>query len=355
MARPTNSTAPTPSEKPPKIDLADQIADADGEEERQDRLGADDVARKVQHVVSPLAWPDISCNQRARQPAARNCSITRLTRSRRGRRRVVVLVFEAHRLPFERAQLVERLHLDPLDVLHRRDEAGDAFDIGGIVGSPGTSVKRTQTGLPIGGQPLGEAQASAPDRGRSPCDRCPDRQLLMSSRTRSRSDREAVVGAVAEKARRLDRRVQAHAALAPARIRRVKASCTIGSPPEIVRPPSSARSAGAKSPSRSMHLLAPRRRCRPSDARYRGCGSRCSAAGSPTGTARCAGRARRSATTSRRNGRSRTRPRRRPRARLRPARRARCPTRRSCRLPASRLYRSGHGAPRLRSGRGRCG
>ena len=36
--------------------------------------------------------------------------------------------------------------------------------------------------------------------------------------------------------------------LAPAKIRRVKSSCTIASPPEMVRPPSSARSAGAKPP-----------------------------------------------------------------------------------------------------------
>ena len=52
----------------------------------------------------------------------------------RGRRRIGVLVVEVHRLPFEGAELVERLHLDPLDVLHRRDELRDAFDIRGIVG-----------------------------------------------------------------------------------------------------------------------------------------------------------------------------------------------------------------------------
>ena len=43
---------------------------------------------------------------------------------------------------------------------------------------------------------------------------------------------------------------------AAANIRRVKASCTIGSPPEIVMPPSSARSAGANLPRRSMTWLA---------------------------------------------------------------------------------------------------
>ena len=40
-----------------------------------------------------------------------------------------------------------------------------------------------------------------------------------------------------------------------ARIRRVKASCTIGSPPEMVRPPSSERSAGAKLAEAVDHLL----------------------------------------------------------------------------------------------------
>src|SRR6476646_9641755 len=48
-------------------------------------------------------------------------------------RRISVLVFKIHRLPLELAHLVERLYLDPLDVLHRRDESGDPFDIGGGV------------------------------------------------------------------------------------------------------------------------------------------------------------------------------------------------------------------------------
>src|SRR5277367_1590963 len=45
-----------------------------------------------------------------------------------------LLVFESHCLPFEGAELVKRLHLDPLNILHRRDKASDAFNVIGIVG-----------------------------------------------------------------------------------------------------------------------------------------------------------------------------------------------------------------------------
>ena len=55
-----------------EIDLADQVAEADGEEDREDRLGADDVTRKLEHDTSSafnLALRP-SIGQRARQPAA---------------------------------------------------------------------------------------------------------------------------------------------------------------------------------------------------------------------------------------------------------------------------------------------
>ena len=58
-----------------------------------------------------------------------------------------------------------------------------------------------------------------------------------------------VVGARAEEARGVERGVQAHA-LGGREQPLVKPICTSGSPPEIVRPPPMARSAGAKSPSR---------------------------------------------------------------------------------------------------------
>src|SRR5262245_32195125 len=51
----------------------------------------------------------------------------------RGCRRVAKLVVEAQGLPLEGAHLVEGQHLDPLDILHRRQEMGDAGDIGWIV------------------------------------------------------------------------------------------------------------------------------------------------------------------------------------------------------------------------------
>src|SRR6187399_3359352 len=54
-----------------------------------------------------------------------------------GRRSIEKLVVEPDRLPLEGAHLVERLHLDPFDVLHRRNEPGDALDVGGIVGLSG--------------------------------------------------------------------------------------------------------------------------------------------------------------------------------------------------------------------------
>src|ERR1043166_7725522 len=38
------------------------------------------------------------------------------------RRRIVVFVAEPHRLPFELTELMKRLHLDPRDVLHGRNE-----------------------------------------------------------------------------------------------------------------------------------------------------------------------------------------------------------------------------------------
>src|SRR5260370_2009917 len=44
-------------------------------------------------------------------------------------RRIEVLVFEANRLPLERSHLVERLHLHPLPVLHRRHKSPPTFDV----------------------------------------------------------------------------------------------------------------------------------------------------------------------------------------------------------------------------------
>src|SRR4051812_20409410 len=49
------------------------------------------------------------------------------------RPRISELVVEIHSFPFEGAKLVEGLHLDPLDVLHRGHESRDTFYISGVV------------------------------------------------------------------------------------------------------------------------------------------------------------------------------------------------------------------------------
>src|SRR5258705_11570663 len=54
-----------------------------------------------------------------------------------GRRSIEKFVVEPHRRPLEGTHLMERLYLDPLDVLHRRDESSDAVDVGGVGGLAG--------------------------------------------------------------------------------------------------------------------------------------------------------------------------------------------------------------------------
>ena len=66
------------------IDLADQIAEADGEKHRKDRLRSDDFASELEHDNVSGYGQAVESSQRARQPAARNCSITRFTRSGAG-------------------------------------------------------------------------------------------------------------------------------------------------------------------------------------------------------------------------------------------------------------------------------
>ncbi len=68
-----------------KVDLADQIADADREEDRKDRLRPDDVTGKIEHDYPPALTSRPRTrrrpSQRALQPAARNWSSTRLISS----------------------------------------------------------------------------------------------------------------------------------------------------------------------------------------------------------------------------------------------------------------------------------
>src|SRR6476620_12383514 len=74
-----------------------------------------------------------------------------------GRRSIDKLVVEPQRLPLESAHLMERLYLDPLDVLHRRDEPRDTVYIGGIVGLAGNEREADPHRLRQRSQPLGEA------------------------------------------------------------------------------------------------------------------------------------------------------------------------------------------------------
>ena len=144
-----------------EIDLADQVAEADGEKDRKDRLRPDDVAGEIEHGNVSGSKSRMRCSlsdQRTWQPAARNWSITRSIRSGVGVGVFVVLVFKIHRLPLEGAELVERLHLDPLDVLHRRDELRDALDIGRIVGEARHQREAHPDRLADRREPLGEAQ-----------------------------------------------------------------------------------------------------------------------------------------------------------------------------------------------------
>ena len=249
---------------------------------------------------------------------------------------------------------MERLHLDPLDVLHGRDKPGDPLDIGGIVGQARHQREAHPYRLAHRGQPLGKTQRRsqiAPGRlaiGLGVA-------ALDVEQHEIEVGQELLVGAIAEKARRFDRRVKAHllggGQYSP-RKRELHHRLAAGDRQAAIE--RAQRRRKVRKP--IDHLLARKRRCRPSDARYRDCGSTSSEAGSRTRTGPPAGRVRRSATTSRRNGRSRTRLRLVSVDRLRPAHRATAPTRRSCRLPASRLPSCDMAPlPGLRSGRGRCG
>src|ERR1700746_1669824 len=53
IARPTKRTAPTPRGEAADTDLANEVAKADREKCRQDRLAADDIARNIQHDFLP--------------------------------------------------------------------------------------------------------------------------------------------------------------------------------------------------------------------------------------------------------------------------------------------------------------
>src|SRR3954454_15470708 len=68
------------------------------------------------------------------------------------------LVRQSHRLPLEGAHLMERLDLDPFDVPHRRDEACDALDVGGVVRLARNEGEAHPYRLRHGRQAFGEAK-----------------------------------------------------------------------------------------------------------------------------------------------------------------------------------------------------
>src|SRR4029079_16194189 len=120
-----------------------------------------------------------------------------------------MLVLKLHRLPFERAKLMERLYLDPLDILHRGNEPSDLIDVGGIIGESRHQCEAHPYRLADCGQPLGEAQRwrQIPGGRGAIGFRIP----AFDVQQHEIEAREiAVVGAVTEKARCLDRRMKAH-------------------------------------------------------------------------------------------------------------------------------------------------
>src|SRR4051812_4775062 len=69
---------------------------------------------------------------------------------------VVMRVLQVHGFPFESTQLMEGLHLDPLDVLHGSDKLCDALNIGWIVGQAWHQRESHPNRLAHVCQPFGE-------------------------------------------------------------------------------------------------------------------------------------------------------------------------------------------------------
>src|SRR5262249_38132645 len=113
-------------------DLADEVAKTDRKEGGENWLGPDDLAGHSDHDKVPrnkMRIPELARTATCRAKLLDDS----VHQFRRRRRRIGVLVFEIHRLPLKLAHLVKWLNLDPFDVLHRRNEFGDAIDIGRVV------------------------------------------------------------------------------------------------------------------------------------------------------------------------------------------------------------------------------
>ena len=76
-----------------------------------------------------------------------------------------MFVFETDRLPLERTHLMEWLHLDPLDVFHRRNEPGNAVNVRRIVGCARHQREADPDRLGQRSQALREAQRRATAAG----------------------------------------------------------------------------------------------------------------------------------------------------------------------------------------------
>src|SRR3954469_13266375 len=159
IANPTNRTAPTPSENPPRLIWPTRYPTPIARNTA--RIGwLPRMSRARSNIKRLLLAIGGELVIRSACVAAGSTELVdhTLGEIRRRRRRVDELVFEVHRLPLERAHLMERLHLDPLDVLHRGDEVGDAIDIRRIVGLARNECESDPDRFRHRGQPLGEAK-----------------------------------------------------------------------------------------------------------------------------------------------------------------------------------------------------
>ena len=88
---------------------------------------------KVRHFSLPRFrnCRRFATGQRARHPAARNWSITRCTSSGDGAGVSACLYSRSIAFHLNAPELMERLHFDPLDVFHRRDEFCDPSTLSG--------------------------------------------------------------------------------------------------------------------------------------------------------------------------------------------------------------------------------
>ena len=104
---------------------------------------------------------------------------------------------------------MERLHLDPFNILHWSDKAGDPVHVGRVVGKPRYERESHPGGLAHRGEAFGETQRRSQITSG-------DRAIGFRIRALDVEQHEieagkiVVVAAVAEKTRRFDRSVEAH-------------------------------------------------------------------------------------------------------------------------------------------------